>query len=234
MTKSILKPKLFSINGYTMIELLLAIVVGSIVLAGAYASYSVVSGQFNANLGVIQINQMATPTIKILEEKIKIAGYKAVDSDIESSFGKIDNPITILDSGDNVCCDEFTVIYDKDLANRFRERYYIANRAGLNRKALFLDKDKWNGVSWDIVYSQALVADFIEDMQISGADLNSKNQPTLINLNLIFRSKNKLVTPQNFVKKTYLTGNSNFTLSSPQNYFYKEVETTVRIRNLVN
>lgn len=224
------------INGYSMIELLLSVIVGSVVLAGAYTSYNSVSMQFNANKSGSEINEMAVPTLRVLSKAIKKAGFKAVDTQIESDFGRIQDPITIIDSGSSACCDEFTIIYDEDLATRYRERYYIAARSGLGRKALFLDKEIWNETSeeWDDIYISAIVTDYIEDMQLEIVEQNSNSQPVLIDMNLIFRSRSKKSTPQIFTKNAESTGNYIFTPSTENvNYTHQEFETTILLRNLM-
>jgi len=213
-----------------MIELLLALVVGSVVLAAAYSSYNVVSVQFNSNSAETEITDMAMPTLRILERDLKMAGYRAIDAEIESDYAKIDNPLEITDSGTSSCCDSIRIIYDKALDERYRTNYYIQERTGLNRKALYMDRDKWSGTTWQNQFTGTIVADYIEDMQIEVEEFNDAGEPSLINMNLIFRSKSKTKKQNIFTKGNYLTGNYNF--SATDNYLRKEFETSIWIRNL--
>lgn len=219
-----------NISGYTLIEMLLAVVVGAVVLGAAYSSYNVVGNQFNKSSTQSEIDEMAIPTLRILERDFKMAGYRAVDANIESTYAKIDSPLVITDSGTSTCCDSVSIVYDKALDERYRINYYIAARTGLNRNALFMTKDRWTGTVWQNQYTGILVADYIEDMQLKAEDVNSSSQPSLLSINLIFRSKTKTKTLNAFTKNSSSTGNYNFTATD--NYLRKEFETTIRIRNL--
>jgi prepilin-type N-terminal cleavage/methylation domain-containing protein len=219
-------------SGYTLIELVLSVFVGSIVLAGAYASYSVVSGQFNRNSAISEIRDFAVPTIKILTRDLRMAGYRAVDSNIESTYARINPPISITDVN-AACCDSFSVIYDKALDNRIRVSYFVANRNNPTRNALYMDIDQWNGTSWINQVNDAIVADYVEDFQIAGRNNNSSGFPTIIDLNIVFRSKNKTTGTNTFTKPAYSFGNNNG-YSITDNHLRESFDYTIRLRNISN
>lgn len=220
------------ISGYSLIELILAVFVGSIVIAGAYASYSVVAAQYNRSSGVSEIRDFAVPTIGIISRDLRMAGHRAVDSNIESVYGKIDPPIQITDTA-SACCDSFFVAYDKDESTRLKVTYTVAARTNPDRNALFMDIDQWDGNAWNNTTNDAIVADYVEDFQIEGSDNNSAGYPTLISFNIVFKSKNKNQTPVTFTKSAYGSGN-NDSYTITDNYLREEFDTSVILRNLID
>ncbi len=224
---------MFMINkesGYTLVELLLAVFVGSIVLAGAYASYSVVAAQYQRNAGISEIRDFAIPTIKILSRDIRMAGYKAVDSDIQSTYGDIVTPISITDVN-AACCDSFYVVYDKAADERYRVTYFIAARSDPDRNALYMDIEQWDGDSWVMQTNDALVSDYVVDFQLEGASNNDSGDPTLVNYNIVFQSRSKTKTPNTFTKSEYGSGNNDSYVVT-DNYLREEFDTSIRLRNL--
>ena len=219
--------------GYTLIELLLATVVGGIVLGGAYVSYSIIANQHSKNTAISDLNDFAVPTLKILTRDIRMAGFKAVDTDIESAYGRIDNPFTITDSG-NACCDSFQIIYDKSTTERLRITYRVAPKTNdTSRNALYMDVEQYQSAgTWNDVTTSALVADYVEDFQIEATQTNSSGDPTLVNLNVVFRSRNKTKKPSSFQKASYSSGNYVFSITD--NYLREEFETSIYLRNLVD
>ncbi len=233
MTKNNLNIKRVSEFGYSMIELLLATVVGGIVLAGAYASYNLIATQYKKNSSIGEINDFATPTLKIIARDLRMAGFKAVDAEIESTYGRIDDPITITDSG-NACCDSISVIYDKSVTERVRVTYRVAPKANdTSRNALYMDVDQYQAAgTWVEVYNSSVVADFIVDFQVEATKTNASGQPSLVNLNIVFRSRNKTNSQSTFSKADYETGNYDFSITD--NYLREGFETTILLRNLVD
>lgn len=219
--------------GYSMLELLLATVVGGIILAGAYVSYSIVAEQYNKNTALSDLTDFAIPTIKIISRDVRMAGFKSVNTDIESSYGRIDNPVAITDSG-NLCCDSITVIYDKSVTERFRVTYRVAPKTNdTSRNAIYTDKEQYQSSgTWADVYNNALVADYVEDFQLEVQETNQAGEPILINMNIVFRSKNKLKQASSFSKASYSAGNYVFSITD--NYLRDEFEATILLRNLVD
>lgn len=212
-----------------MLELILALVAGSIVLMGVYASYIVVAEQYKVNSIKAEIRDFAIPTIRLVSRDLRSAGYKAVDAEIESTYGKIDNPVVITDSG-TACCDSLQIIYDKDTANRYRITYFVQQRNNPTRNALYMDVDRYDGATWQAVTNDAIVTDYIENFDVEGSNFTSAGQPKLVSFSMIFRSMNKTATTRAFAKAAYSTGNHNF--SANDNYIREEFETAVRLRNI--
>lgn len=213
-----------------MLELILAIFTGAIVLMGVYASYLAVAGQYERSSATSEIRDFAMPTIRFITRDLRMAGFRSVDNNIESTYGRIDNPITITDTGAGACCDSLSIIYDRDFTTRIRITYFVAARVNPTRNALFMDIETYDGAAWVIQTDNAIVTDYVEDFQVAGSNLNSKGEPTFVSFNLIFRSRDKVKTTQTFTKSAYGTGNFIFTAND--NYIREEFETSVVLRNI--
>lgn len=224
--------KLNKQSGYTLVELVLAVFIGSIVLAGAYASYSVIANQFQRTSGVSDIRDFAIPTITIISRDLRMAGFRSVDSNIESTYSKIDPPIQITDVA-GACCDSFWVAYDKSSTQRVKVSYFVAARTNPARNALFLNVDQWDGNTWNNITSNAIVADYVEDFQVVGSSNNQAGYPTLVSFDIVFRSRNKNQIPVTFTKSAYGSGNNN-SYSTTDNYLREEFDTSVILRNLLD
>lgn len=219
-----------NISGYSLLELMMAIVVGSVVLAGTYASYNVVGTQFQKNDANSEMRNSAIPTLKILGRDIRSAGYKAVDSNMESSFGRIATPIEITDSG-NACCDSLQIIFDKDTSTRKKYTYFISTRSNPTRNALFLNIDNYVSGAWQASVINDVVADYVEDFQVVGSDNNSNGFPTIIDISIVLRSKTASINTQVFTKPTGSVGNYSYNFTD--NYLREEYSTTIILRNLL-
>lgn len=219
-----------NIAGYSMLELILAMFTGAIVLAGVYASYLAVADQYEKNSATSEIRDFAMPTIKFITRDLRMAGFRSVNSSIESTYGRIDNPVTITDTGTASCCDSLSIIYDRDFTTRLRITYFVMQRTNPARGALYMDVEAYDGSAWIIQTNDAIVTDYVEDFQVVGSNLNSLGQPRLVNFNLIFRSRDKVKTTQAFTKSAY--GSGNFIFTANDNYIRDEFETSVMLRNI--
>jgi prepilin-type N-terminal cleavage/methylation domain-containing protein len=217
--------------GYSLVELLLALFIGSVVLGGAYASYTIVATQYKRNSGIAEIRDFAIPTLKLISRDLRMAGFRAVDSNIESTYPKIDPPIIITDVA-NACCDSFSVIYDKSTTQRLKVTYFVSTRLNPTRNALFMNIDQWDGSNWVNQVNNAIVTDYIEDFQISGSNNNTDGYPTLVNIDIVFRSRNKTPYSNIFTKSAYANGNNSYAITD--NYLREEFDSTVYLRNLAH
>ncbi|MDB2415516.1 prepilin-type N-terminal cleavage/methylation domain-containing protein [Rickettsiales bacterium] len=217
-------------SGYSLLELLLSMVVGSVILAATYSTYVMVSRQYNRIAAFSQVHESGISSLQLLSRDIRMAGYKAVDASLFSTYGTIATPISITDSGD-ACCDEVTIIYDKSTTERLSMRYYTAARTSpVTRQALFLDLSQWDGASWVATNTGAVVADYIEDFQVVGSDLNADSIPKTVDISLTFRSTAKRVATQNYTKPSYNVGNYN--LTADDMYHRDEFNATINVRNV--
>jgi prepilin-type N-terminal cleavage/methylation domain-containing protein len=188
-------------QGFTLVELMVAMVVGSIAIASAYASYEVIAKQYEKVKGVTEMQSSSRSIMRMIERDIRMAGFKWRNSEGTITFGSISEPIKITDSG-NKCCDAVTVIYDyRDEASKKVERHKIhytvkpyqdRNRLYRKRDILFPEVRAGNNdVLADYVEDLQLddvLADYVEDLQLDKAsDVNlyigGENRTSLIVLN---------------------------------------------------
>jgi prepilin-type N-terminal cleavage/methylation domain-containing protein len=171
------------LKAFTLVEMLVALAVSSIIIAASYASYEMVATQYKKNMDVADMHTSGRAIMRIIERDIRMAGFEYRDKDAKITYGTISNPLTIKDSG-NKCCDEVTVIYDyfdeeSKKAERIRIRYWAephtSNKGSRHR--LYKQKDIL-GRNKKILAKPKLgtkdvMADYIEDLQIG----KGKGQP---------------------------------------------------------
>ena len=170
-------------KAFTLVEMIVAMAVSTIIIAGAYASYDMVKTQYTKNLDLSQMQQSGRAIMQMIERDARMAGFEYLDEDANMTYGKISSPLTIKDSG-NKCCDELTVIYDyvddvldwkgrlvSSSVNRIRVRYWteaFTSKKG-DRFRLYKQKDilgKSNVLlTKPIIGNKEVMADFIEDLQ---------------------------------------------------------------------
>ena len=163
-------------KAFTLVEMLVAMAVSTIIIGATYASYDLVAKQYKKNLDIAEMHTSGRAIMQIIERDIRMAGFEYRATNAKVTYGTISNPLVIKDSG-NKCCDEVTVIYDyfdedTKKVERIRIRYwteaYTSNkgtRYRLNKRRDILGKN--NAIlATPILGMQSLMADFIEDFQI--------------------------------------------------------------------
>ena len=171
-------------KAFTLVEMIVAMAVSTIIIAATYASYEMVSTQYKKNLDIAEMHQSGRAIMQMIERDIRMAGFKYIDKDAKVTYGSITEPLVIKDSGDK-CCDEVTVIYDhvedvldwkgrlvSSSVNRVRIHYWTeayTSKKG-DRYRLYKQKDilgKKNVVLANpIIGNKEIMADYIEDLQI--------------------------------------------------------------------
>jgi prepilin-type N-terminal cleavage/methylation domain-containing protein len=110
--------------GYTLIELLIALVVSSIVIAGSYAGYTFFRQQYEHLTKKTQINRNILRAMNIIQSDILQAGYK----DYQSSDTMLSTqPIRInpLLPAPQSTGDDFTLVFDDYDASLVRQRVLV-------------------------------------------------------------------------------------------------------------
>ncbi|MCB2081024.1 MAG: prepilin-type N-terminal cleavage/methylation domain-containing protein [Rickettsiales bacterium] len=215
--------------GYTLVELLLAVIVGSIVLAGSYASYTVVARQGDKIAARGGVQESGMPTLRRIGRDLRMAGHKELDDNMESPIGAINNPVNVVDSG-NACCDQLEIIYDVDTATRQQIIYYVAERQNPTRNALFMDIKNWNGGMWVDSMTGALVTDYVEDFQVETSNPGVKGIPKLVDLSLVLRARFPMANPDLYQKPDYEVGNH--VIAVNDNYYREEFGASFYLRNI--
>ncbi|MCH2037430.1 MAG: prepilin-type N-terminal cleavage/methylation domain-containing protein [Rickettsiales bacterium] len=223
-------------HGFTTVELLLAMVVGSVVLAAAYSSYTIISNQHSRLSSISEVQSSGLPTLRLLARDLRMAGNQAIDpTTLDAVFGSsIANPITVLDNGVAGCCDEFTVEYDRSDTERLQIRYYTAAQVNPNRTALYVDILEWNTVTSDFEdrgESGVLVTDYVVDFQVERSNpVSTGGEELLVDLYLALRGKNRLTRELTYTKPIYSAGNSNINITD--RFHVDEFNATIYLRNL--
>jgi prepilin-type N-terminal cleavage/methylation domain-containing protein len=218
------------LKAFTLVEMLVALAVSSIIIAATYASYDLVATQYKKNMDIADMHTSGRAIMRIIERDIRMAGFEYRDKDAKVTYGTISSPLNIKDSG-NKCCDEVTVIYDyfdeeSKKAERIRIRYWAephtSNKGSRHR--LYKQKDIL-GQNKKILATPKLgtkdvMADYIEDLQLnpntsssSGADIKTLNEAALIAREILkqihnankkrFSSSSKYYFSESCTKKGY-------------------------------
>jgi hypothetical protein len=223
-------------KGYSMLELILAAAVGSIIIAGGYTSFVILSKQYSRISAFSEVQQAGIPSVRIISRDLRMAGRIAMDTNVDPVYGAIANPITITDSG-NACCDSITIVYDKDsIVNpqRCQITYDVQARTNPDRNALYMTVTTLFSDAGDLCLgdngSPALVADYIEDLQFEGSDNNTNGNPQIVDMSIIARSQSTLTSTNTYTRPAQTIGNYNFSFTD--NFHRDEFTATVNIKNL--
>ena len=194
-----------SADGYTLVELLVAIVVTSIVLAGTYAAYTFFAQQQQALLAQTEVDRGALRAIDLMQADIRMAGFKdyADPNTMPASQAIV---ISSATPGD------ISFVYDDYDAGgtlyRALVRYYLADApTGSPRKRLIREWRKCNNpaLTCDLSSSTPLnsasstgepVLDWVSNFSIQGLNAKPsgtfKNQYQTIQVNLVIDSPKKI------------------------------------------
>jgi prepilin-type N-terminal cleavage/methylation domain-containing protein len=116
--------------GYTLIELLIALVVSSIVIAGSYAGYTFFRQQYELLTKKTQINRNILRAMNIMQSDILQAGYKAYQSS-DTMLGSQPIRINPLLPAPQITGTDFTLVFEdvdsSSLPYRALVRYFLAS-----------------------------------------------------------------------------------------------------------
>jgi len=175
-------------KAFTLVEMIVAMAVSTIIIAATYASYDLVATQYKKNIDVAEMHTSGRAIMQMIERDVRMAGFEYLDNDAKVTYGSITGPLVIKDSGDK-CCDEVAVIYDYyDEDSKKVERIKITYSAGphprnkgggdkYDRYRLYKQIDvlgRNNAILANpIIGSKDLLGDFVEDFQIANIIVNS-------------------------------------------------------------
>jgi len=209
-------------NGFTLVELMVAMVVGSIAIASAYASYDVIAKQYEKVKGVTAMQSSSRSIMRMIERDIRMAGFKWRNSKGTITFGSISEPIKITDSG-NKCCDAVTVTYDyRDEASKKVERHKIhytvkpyqgRNRLYRKRDILFPKVRPGNN---------DVLADYVEDLQFNSERNSNCYDRAKLDLSKILDAQKTFFKNNGYYwSENVLTGGTGGTCGSVKKWAYK-------------
>ena len=203
-------------SGYTLVELLVAIAVTSIVLAGTYAAYAFFAQQQQALLAQTEIDRGALRAIDLIQADIRMAGFK----DYNSPNAMPATQAIVI--GSNSPGDIRFVYDDYDVTGslyRTLVRYYLDPApAGTPRMRLLREWRKCNdpSINCDLSNSTPLngasstgepVLDWVSTFSVQGLNAKPsgtfKNQYQTIQVNLIVDSPKKIEGTVRKVSKNF-------------------------------
>ena len=134
-----------NMRGYTIIELMIALVVSAIVIAGSLAGFNIIEKQFNEVNLETALDRQAANFIRELQKDISMAGYKEFQGDISMSGSEaIQFESAPYDDGNNpgqIVQEEFRITYDAkddtDVTYRKNVRYQCKKLSGASASDLF-------------------------------------------------------------------------------------------------
>jgi len=171
-------------KAFTLVEVLVALAVGSIVIMATYASYEMVNAQYHKNTDIVNMHTSGRSIMQMIERDVRMAGFEyrhtsGANKGKKAFSSSITKPLDITDSG-NKCCDEVTVVYDyydeqSKKAERLRIRYwaevYSSNKGARHR--LYKQRDVLGQnnkiLAKPILGRKEVMADYIEDLQLSNS-----------------------------------------------------------------
>ena len=151
-------------KGMSLVEILVAIVISTIVISAAYASYSVISKNYEFQKDMKYMSQTARAVVKMIARDVRMAGYT------EFNKQQISEAVKITDSS-GTCCDRIDIVYDKSSSERIKISYYTQQYN--NRYRLIKKIDKCTNSdcsSSSILQSAQPIADYVEDFQLVGTN----------------------------------------------------------------
>lgn len=153
-------------RGFTLAELLVAMAVGTIVMAGAFAAYSTLSRQYSKYIDQSEMHRTASQVLQLLARDLRMAGAR----DIDSPYGDVLTPIEFKANAGEEKSDQIQVVYDEDVSTRIRHFYELVSCATVSacspaRSRLYRSRWEWSGTDWRLSYFRQPVADYVEDLQ---------------------------------------------------------------------
>jgi Tfp pilus assembly protein PilW len=166
-----------------MAELLVATAVGSIVMAMAFSSFSVINQKYQKYSDLSNLHRSSTQVLNIITRDLRMAGYQ----DLDTVNGLITLAITTENDDSDIGADAITIVYDTDAQNRIKVKYYLlpCQDAGqcTEEGRYRLYKTKWSKVngSWQMSadYEQQAVVDYIDDLQFQYNMSNGESQDSV-------------------------------------------------------
>lgn len=172
-----------SCRGYSLVEMMVALAVGSICIAALYAGYTIFSGYYTKLTALAATDRSAVQVLDVLTRDLRMAGHK----DFNTAFGPIAGTgVRAVDftgarpppaPGSSICgCNagevcRITVVYDVASSQRVGLSYYTRNHPGDRgaRCRLWRRTDQWNGSTWSVGWED-VVADWVDNLHFVASD----------------------------------------------------------------
>ena len=202
-------------GGYTLVELLVALAVSSIVIAGTYAGYTFFAQQHQVLTAQTEVNRNALRAVDLLKADIRMAGYL----DYSDTNPMPSNQAISISNGNDL-----TLVYDdfddQGVLYRALVRYYLSSytpASGNQRQRLMREWRKCNNPSTlctlansTPLYGQTSgepILDWVTLFTVEAANLKSSGtfagQPQTVKAILTIQSPQKIDGSSRIVSKTF-------------------------------
>ena len=120
-----MKKKLSNIAGLTLIEILIAIVISSLMMAAMFTSYTIVNSTYRQVTDRAKISQSGRDLVGQILREVRMAGFRYINDNIAANDDH--NPIKITKgTGIGGTCDQLEIVYggvDYDISKPEGSRY---------------------------------------------------------------------------------------------------------------
>lgn len=194
-------------QGYTLVEMLVAMAVTSIVLAGTYAAYSFFARQQQLVLSQTELSRNAMRAVDLIQTDIRQAGYRDYN---DPAVMQAAQPIVIASSAPG----DLRLVYDEVSSSgsvqrvliRYYTKTYTAAESGVQRDRILRQVRRCNDTSifCDTVTSTLIgtnpdgepLLDWVEQFVVTGQNSKPagtfKDQFQTLNIRLTLKSPAKL------------------------------------------
>ena len=180
-----MKKKLRNIVGLTLIEILIAIVISSLMMLAMFTSYTIVNSTYRQVTDRAKISQAGRDLVGQVLREIRMAGFKYLNDDIAATNEH--NPIKITSgTGLGGTCDKLEIVYggvdydstETDVDKRYTfQRYKITYECEKSDQTqgdgfkILKSKQRWEAGAWTItgglspegLYKKEFVLDYVQD-----------------------------------------------------------------------
>ena len=182
-----MKKKIINIAGLTLVEILIAIVITSLMMGAMVTSYNLVNNSYRQVADRAKISQAGRDIVGTMLREIRMAGFKYMGDLIPITNEH--NPIKIYkETSGTSGCDVIEIVYGGvdynkpslgTAATYTHTRYKITYQCKVSKKLdsdtgksvgyqLLKSKEKWNGTSWvtgsSDLFKEEAVLDFVQDL----------------------------------------------------------------------
>jgi prepilin-type N-terminal cleavage/methylation domain-containing protein len=160
-------------TGLTLIEILIALVITTIVLAGLYTVYGSVAKQFLQQTKRGNIYNSGRNLITIISRDLRMAGFQHYDNS-----NPVMNPIVMYDDS----CNQICIVYDIDDGSSYQRRriiYYVEN------EKMYRTIQKEAGGNYTVLdeyknQEDTLLAESVKQLKFTFYDKDGKGSPSFM------------------------------------------------------
>lgn len=235
-------------SGLTLVEVLVAVVVGSFMMAAIYYAYSVFSNSYVSIVEKVSVNKALRASMTDMIKDIRMAGYVDENTNIanKTNFEAIKFDNNMVGSGGS---DQISVIFDRPIdvssgtyeSNRILSRYFLSPMDGppglgfslFNALTVCSDANCNNNKA---VTPNRKISDFVESLQFRFYDDQGRNLTTFssstvkyVEISILIRSANEIYLEN--ISKNFTIGD--IPISRADRYYRDSLTVTVYPRNIV-